>query len=456
MRESPAESGIAGARPRVAIVGFGYVGTILGAYLAGRGFPVTAIESQAEVVRSLDEGRIHIREAGLAETLLPLLKNGSITVTSSHDGVGGAAVIIVTVGTPLGRGATPDLSALTQVTSDIVPYLRKGQLVIAKSTVPPGTTRGLIAPILEQRGLVAGTDFDLAYCPERLSEGNALREVPALPVVVSGINPKSARAAEEFWRSAGLATVLVDSLEAAELVKLADNLWIDLNVALTNELARLCERIGVNALEVIRAANTLHKGSGNVNFLHPGIGVGGSCLTKDPWFFADYAASLDVKVSLPQAGRRVNEAVPSYIVEVIVQELARLKAREPARVAVLGYAFKGATGDTRNTPVRSIITELVQRGLEVGCYDPWVPSDRLREELGSAPATTLEDCVRDASCVFVATNHPEFVGMTPESLRGSSPGCFVYDGWHILESSLFVQAGIDYLSPGKNRRGSLS
>ncbi|MGI0155758.1 MAG: nucleotide sugar dehydrogenase, partial [Thermoplasmata archaeon] len=288
MRDGPAGSA-PGRSPRVAIIGFGYVGTILSTYLATRGVHVVAVESQESVVRALKLGTMHIREAGLAEALLPRIREGSIEITGTIGSVAESNVILVTVGTPLAGGSSPDLSALIRATEDLLPQLHKGQLVIVKSTVPPGTTRRVIAPILERSGLRAGEDFDLAYCPERLSEGNALSEVAALPVVVSGVNPHSTAAADGFWRSVGLTTAPVDSLEAAELVKLADNVWIDLTVAMTNELARVCERMGIDALDVIRAANTLRKGSGHVNYLHPGIGVGGSCLTKDPWFFAAHA-----------------------------------------------------------------------------------------------------------------------------------------------------------------------
>jgi dTDP-alpha-D-glucose dehydrogenase len=442
------------ALPRIAIVGFGYVGTILSAYLARRGFRVTAVETQANVVQSIKEGKLHIRELDLSDALLPLLRNGQIDITSSHESVGSADVIIVTVGTPLGRGTAPDLSALTRVAKDLIPHLRKGQVVIVKSTVPPGTTRKVVGPILERSGLTAGVDFHLSFCPERLAEGNALREIPDLPVVVSGINDESARVAEEFWRTAGLKTSRVGSLEAAELVKLADNVWIDLTVAMTNELARVCEQVGVDALDVIRAANTLKKGSGHVNYLHPGIGVGGSCLTKDPWFFAEFAASVGTEVSLPQAGRRVNESVPAYIAAEISRELTRRGAPDRSKVAVLGYAFKGATGDIRNTPVEPILRQLSQSGRVVALYDPWVLPDYLREKLGSAFEDSLGNCVRNASCVLIATNHPEFVGLHPDFLHEAAPGCFVYDGWHILDPAEFVKAGFDYLSPGKTVRGT--
>jgi dTDP-alpha-D-glucose dehydrogenase len=452
MKKPTRSRGKRGDRGSVAIVGFGYVGTIIGAFLAERGFRVTAVETRPEVVRTLHNGKMHIREAGLSEVLLPLLKNGRISVTTSHEAIQAAQTVIITVGTPLGRGVRPDLSALQQVATDLVPHVRPGQLFIVKSTVPPGTTRNFIGPILEQSGRKAGADFHLAYCPERLSEGNALNEVPRLPVVVSGIDEASIRAAEKFWRSAGLETVRAGSLEAGELVKLADNVWIDLTVALTNELALVCERLGVDAMEVIRAANSLKKGSGYVSFLHPGIGVGGSCLTKDPWFFADFAASLQTEVSLPQAGRRVNENVPARVAHVISEELKRRKAKYPAKVAVLGYAFKGSTGDTRNTPVRSIVAELRDAGCTVGLYDPWVPPDTIQQESGLPPEPTLMDCLKGASCVLLATNHPEFAGMTPARLRGVARDYFVYDGWHIWDSGAFARAGVDYFSPGKNVR----
>ncbi|MHB8351542.1 MAG: nucleotide sugar dehydrogenase [Thermoplasmata archaeon] len=433
----------------VAMVGFGYVGTILGAYLASRGFRVTAIESQPEVVRSLNEGKIHIQEAGLEAALAPLLASGRLTVTGAPEAIRNASTIILTVGTPLGRGIAPDLSALRQAARDIAPHLHDGQLVIVKSTVPPGTTRRVIAPLLEGAGGSAGKSFHLAYCPERLSEGNALKEVPALPVVVSGISESSARAAEAFWEAAGLRTIRVGTLEAGEIVKLADNVWIDVTVALTNELAQVCEALDVDALDVIRAANTLAKGSGHVNYLHPGIGVGGSCLTKDPWFFTDLAASLNREVILPAAGRRVNEAVPARVAVVIAAELGRRGPGPNPRVAVLGFAFKGSTGDTRHTPVRALVGQLAAAGCAVALHDPWIDADRLRAESGLVADPTIEACVKGASCVVIAANHPEFLNLSPDRLGGVAPGCFVYDGWHVLDPAAFVAGGIDYLSPGR-------
>ena len=435
---------------RVAVVGFGYVGTIIGAYLASQGFRVTAIEAREEVVRSIRERRLHIREAGLDEVLLPLIRKGAITATTSRSAVEEADTIIITVGTPLGHGEVPDLSALTEVTGEIAPHLRKGQLVILKSTIPPGTTRKVVAPILERSGLRAGVDFHLAFCPERLAEGNALREVPELPVVVSGISEASAAAAARFWKSAKLATLRVGSLEAAELVKLADNVWIDLTVALTSELAQVCERLDVDVLEVIRGANSLRKGQGHVNYLHPGIGVGGSCLTKDPWFFADLGARLGVDVRLPQAGRQVNERVPSLVAEAIREELHLRDFPVGSKVAVLGYAFKGATGDTRNTPVQPIIENLRSNGFQVSVFDPWVTAEQVQSESGQEPARSLEECVQNAACVLVATNHPEFVGLSAARLNGRAPRAFVYDGWHVLDPEAITKAGIDYRSPGRN------
>lgn len=434
----------------VAVVGFGYVGTIIGAYLASRGFRVNAIEAREEVVRSIREHRLHIREAGLDQVLLPLIENGSITATTSRSEVREADTIIITVGTPLGRGEVADLTALKEVAAELVPHLRRDHLVILKSTIPPGTTRDVVAPIFEKSGLRAGTDFHLAFCPERLAEGNALREVPELPVVVSGITDASAQAAERFWKSSGLSTVRVGSLEAAELVKLADNVWIDLTIALTSELAQVCERLDIDVLDVIRAANSLRKGQGHVNYLHPGIGVGGSCLTKDPWFFADLAARLGLDIRLPQAGRQINEQVPPRVAETICGELRRKGFPTGSKVAVLGYAFKGATGDTRNTPVKPIIEKLRTNGCRVSVYDPWVPTEEIRSASGENPAASLEECVRDAACVFVATNHPEFLGLSPTRFKGSARGSFVYDGWHVLDAGEFVKAGTDYRSPGKN------
>lgn len=437
----------------VAIVGFGYVGTILGVYLARAGFRVVAVESNPDVIATLRAGRSHIREAGLEDHLLPLVRDGSITLSPTPHAVSEARVVILTVGTPLEHGSAPDLSALRRAASDLAPHLRTGQLVIVKSTVPPGTTRSVTAPLLEAGGRRAGRDFGVSYCPERLSEGNAMTEIARLPVVVSGLTESNRAAAADFWRSAGLAVIPVGSLETAELVKLADNVWIDLNIALTNELAAICERLDLDAREVIRAANSLPKGQGHVNFLRPGIGVGGSCLTKDPWFFASLGESLRSEVKLSPEGRRVNAAVPGRVASTILTEMEPQNGKR-RKVAVLGYAFKGSTGDTRNTPVREIVDHLRRAGCDVSVFDPWVSAKRIADECEAETPDTLDDCVRGASCIFVAANHPEFRSLTPAQVRAAGPKCVVYDGWHLLEAEPFAAAGISYFSPGNQVRGT--
>ena len=266
-------------------------------------------------------------------------------------------------------------------------HLRQGQLLVLKSTVPPGTTRDVVLPLLQRSGLVCGEDFGLAFTPERFAEGTALREVRSLPIVVGGMDPASKRDAAEFWhRALGVEVVPLDSPEAAEIVKLADNWWIDLNIALANELAKFCGAHNVDVLDVIAAANTVPKGKGMVNILLPSVGVGGSCLVKDPWMVWHSARRRGVEIHTAPAGRKVNLGMPEYTAQLIIDELLRL-GKDPATstVAVLGAAFKNNTGDLRATPVEGVVTALAKAGATVRVYDPLVDPLQAEALLGVAP-----------------------------------------------------------------------
>jgi len=434
-------------RKHVAIIGFGYVGTVLGVYLAERGFHVTGIDSQPSVIRKIASGEPHLKEPQVSESLSKLISSGALSVTSSYEAISDSGILIVTVGTPIGGQYSPDLTALESCINEIGKFLRKGQLLIAKSTLPPGTTRTVVAAMLQEFGFEPGKDIFLSFCPERLAEGNAMNEIKELPVVVGGINEESAVLAEEFWRSAGLNVIRVSSLEAAELVKLTDNVWIDVNVALANELARVCEAIEVNAMEVIAAANSLPKGRGKVNCLTPGIGVGGSCLTKDPWFLVNFAASKGVEIEIPQIARQVNERVPTVILETLLSIL-RGRGFTPNRtkVAILGYAFKGSTSDTRNTPANPIIRGLIHRGFKVSVFDPWVDPKTIEEECGIKESDSLGSCIDGAQAVVLVANHPEFKwdDISPKLEREA----IVFDGWHSFDPLSVAKGGHDYYSPG--------
>ena len=231
---------VRGMRSGIAVVGFGYIGTVIGAVLADRGWPVTGIDVRQNVVDEINLGKTTVPEPGLNELVSRSVQVGRLEATTDFGAIADNDFIIVTVGTPLGPDYEPIVDDITAAARAVGEHLHRGHIVILKSTVPPDTTENLVRPILEEAsGLRAGVDFGLAFCPERLAEGQAIRELTSIPVVVGAVDERSARACTTLWRYAlGVDSVVVDKPRTAEMVKLADNLWVDLNIALANELAR--------------------------------------------------------------------------------------------------------------------------------------------------------------------------------------------------------------------------
>jgi dTDP-alpha-D-glucose dehydrogenase len=414
-----------------AVIGLGHVGSALAAALAEGGLDVVGIDIDAELVSELDNRYCRYQEPGLPKLLAETLDAGRLRVTTDYSAVPAADVIIVTVGTPVGEGGLLIHTQLSSVCAELAGRIRPGQLVILKSTVLPGMTRGKVVPALERGGLVCGKDFGLAFCPERLSEGAALRELRTLPVVVGGWCSRSADAAAKFWRNGmGVEIIRTSSLESSEMVKLADNWWIDHNIAMANELAKLCSALGIDALEVISAANSLPKGDGSVNILLPSVGVGGSCLTKDPWMAWQAARDRGVELHTIPVARSVNDGMPAYTVELIDDELGKVgKQMNAAKVTVLGLAFKNNTGDLRATPALPVVTALRAKGAEVRVFDPLADPDAVMRMFGLRPATSLQEAAADTDCIAVLARHKEFDAIDFGALRELvAPSCIVFDG----------------------------
>lgn len=440
---------------RVAVVGFGYVGSCVGAVLASKAYDVVGIDTRASIVEGINRGEVGLHEPGLGDLVRQGVADGHLSATHDMAAAADADVVIVTVGTPLGDGS-PDTSQVEAACRDLAGHLRPGQLVMLKSTVPPYTTERVVGPILEAgSGLVAGVDFFLAFCPERLAEGRALHELQELPVVVGGVDDESTRRAAEFWTDAlGLETIPVANARTAELSKLADNWWIDLSIAMGNELALLSERLDVDALEVIAAANSLPKGAHNVNILLPSVGVGGSCLTKDPWFVDHMAKDHGITLRLPAAGRMVNDAMPGHTVDRIEGALADAGlALAGATVAVLGLSFKNNTGDTRFTPAKPVVERLEASGCDLRVYDPLV-TDADRAEITDLPAAAdLESAITGAQCVAFLTGHDEFRRLSITDLAAlTAPGCVIADGrmyFSRAQIRAMTDAGLRFVGIGR-------
>jgi UDP-N-acetyl-D-mannosaminuronic acid dehydrogenase len=414
---------------KVAVVGLGYVGSCIAAALAEQGLDVVGIDTNSQLIDEMTNGHCRFVEPGLAELLDTGIAAGRLRVTTDYTGVHDADVVLITVGTPVREDGSLADEQLHGACQELSRHVHKGQLLVLKSTVPPGTTRGLVLRVLETSGLTGGVDFGLAFTPERLAEGTALHELRTFPIVAGGLDADSARDAAEFWHSAlGVEVIPLDSLEAAEIVKLADNWWIDLNVALGNELAKFSALYGVDVLDVITAANTIPKGNGRVNILLPSVGVGGSCLTKDPWMVWHSAKERGLEILTAPAGRQVNAGMPDYTAGLIVDELTSLgKDPADAKVAVVGLAFKNNTGDLRHTPTRAAVAALERDCAEVTIFDPLVDVDEAEEMFGITPASTLQDAVKNADCIAILALHRELHDIDFADLPVADR-CLVLDG----------------------------
>lgn len=374
--------------------------------------------------------------------------------TSDFSYVKECDVVIVTVGTPLNSDFSPNNDQIILASESIAPYLSNNHVIILKSTVSPKTTSDIVKPIFSK--FLSEESLLLSFCPERLAEGKAIEEFKNFPVIVGGVNDNSTHFASEFWKiSMDLKTITVANSTASELVKLADNLWIDLNIALANEIAMLSDNLGVNAQEVIDAANTLPKGQSSVNILFPGIGVGGYCLTKDPWFVYHLGKKYGLDLKTPQASRNTNEFMPEYSFGRIKDSLlSKGSSISGTKVAVLGVSFKENTGDCRFTPTVPIINLMQTSGMEVKIFDPWVNESEFKKILpNSIVSGSIEEALNGAEVVAFLAGHDEFKDIGVENLaKLCNPDSLIFDGRGMFSDSdkhkLIVQ-GFTFVGVGR-------
>ncbi len=444
---------VRGMRSGIAVVGFGYIGTVIGAVLADRGWPVTGIDVRQDVVDEINLGKTTVPEPGLNDLVSNNVRVGRLRATTDFGALAENDFVIVTVGTPLGPDYEPIVDDIKAAARAVGEQLRTGHVVILKSTVPPDTTEKLVLPILEETsGLRAGVDFGLAFCPERLAEGQAIRELLSIPIVIGAVDERSARACSILWRHAlGMDSIVVDDPRTAEMVKLADNLWIDLNVAIANELAKVCDRLNMDVLQVIDAANSMPKGGHNVNILMPSMGVGGYCLTKDPWFVNHLGESLGLDLAIPRTSRTVNDTMPAYTYGLLKQLLAdQGKAIETSRIAVLGIAFKNNTGDCRLTPTKYVVALLEESGCHLSIHDPWVHGEEAVTVTNIPLTADIESAVEDADALVVLAGHREFHQIPLARLADlTAAGCVFLDGRNSFDPAAVRAAGFIYKGIGR-------
>jgi nucleotide sugar dehydrogenase len=384
------ESAVREGRVTFAVYGLGKMGLPLAAVIADRGGRVIGVDINAEVVKNINLGINHIKEEqGLDELVEVNVREGRLKATTDLVGASKEAdVMIIIVPAFLDESSKPDLSILTSVAKNISKGLEKGDFVIVETTVPPGTTDKVIRPILEESGLKAGLDYGLAHCPERTSSGRAIMDIQgAYPKVVGGLEKKSTEAAEAIYKVVNERGVIpVSSTNTAEMVKIAEGLHRDVNIALANELALISNEKGVDVWEVIEVANT----DPNCNLLEPGAGVGGHCIPVYPWFVINGNGTT----KLIRTAREVNDKMSAYVVNKVTEALkASGKGIKGSNILVTGLVYRPGVKETYNSPSKKVIKELKALGANVFGHDPVLGEEEMVDLLGvESPNGHKIDC----------------------------------------------------------------
>lgn len=385
----------------VAVIGLGYVGLPLAMELAEAGFTVVGYDVSERVVGLLMRGESHIQDVPAAH-VAKHVKSGKFVATTDAAMLKSADTISIAVPTPLAKTRDPDMSYVLSASETIAAQARPGQLIVLESTTYPGTTRELLQPRLEAKGLTVGKDVFLAFSPERVDPGNPKYNTKNTPKVVGGITPACNEVASRFYSSTIDTVVSVSSPEAAELVKLLENTFRSVNIGLVNEMAIVCERLGVDVWEVIDAAAT--KPFGFMKFT-PGPGIGGHCIPLDPHYLAWKMRSLNYKTRFIDLASEINSAMPDFVVEKIAHALNEdRKAVNGSRVLVLGIAYKRDIDDMRESPALDVMRLLEARGASVAYHDPFVASFREDGHEASSVALTKDELAK-ADAVVVVTDH---------------------------------------------------
>ena len=436
----------------VCVLGLGYVGLTLGVAMADAGFHVFGVEIRDQVLDKLSDCEPHFHEPGLREKLRRVIRSGHFRFGKHIPEGIDSTVFIITVGTPLGSNGRTRVEIVEGVSREVASRLKSGDLVIMRSTVKLGTTRRIVAPLLDG----AGVDYDLAFCPERTLEGHALVELRQLPQLVGGFTYSATVRASQIFQFLTPTVVRVSDLETAEMIKLIDNAQRDVAFAYANEVALSCDAVGISAAEVIRAGKL---GYPRTNLPMPGP-VGGPCLEKDSHILAEGLRELGVEPAITLTSRRLNEQQPEMVAKHLATTMAKAGAPPSPVIALLGIAFKGqpATDDLRGTMARPILTALRAHFPQAHYrgYDAVVSGEDIRD-FGVTPCGSVAEALRGAHLGLILNNHPTFGAMPIDDLAAgmARPG-LIYDFWNFFSApDLHFPDGVGYMALGSHGRGIL-
>ncbi|MFC2108290.1 nucleotide sugar dehydrogenase [Candidatus Bipolaricaulota bacterium] len=420
---------------KICVLGLGYIGLPTAAVLATSGLDVVGVDTDSSVLQTLRRGELHIEEPGLRTMVEAASKSGRLSLEEKPEP---ADTFIICVPTPLTTEKTADLSYVVSASEAIVPHLRAGNLVIVESTIPPGTSRDLVAPILEKSGLTVGPghhEILLVHCPERVIPGQVVREIISNDRVIGGTSHTAAERAQELYSRFVEGELHLTDATTAEMVKLIENTFRDVNIALANELARVSEMLGLNAWEIIDLANHHPR----VHLHHPGPGVGGHCLPIDPWFIVEKASG---QAQLIQTARSVNDGQPALVAKLVQETLVGI---DRPRVVLLGEAYKENVDDARESPTRDLVPLLEANGIEVMILDP-------HTRRGSWKAGEIDVACQNADLVVLMCAHSEFLELEAESIGSRMRNRLLLDTRAALNLDTWRASGFSCRLLGNGRR----
>ena len=431
----------------VCIIGLGYVGLTLALSFVDCGIKVFGVDYNKNIISSLKSGKSTISEKNVNSLLSKYMGNNfEVSEEIPEQNIDS---FVISVGTPLDENNSPIMDYVTKSSETVASKLKPNQLVVLRSTVPVGTTRNSVIPILEEKsGLKATKDFEVVFAPERTAEGVAISEMKKNPQIIGGLSEKGVTQASELFKKLTPSIVPVSNLETAEMIKLIDNSYRDVHFAYSNEIALLCEKLNLDARECITKANYQYPRN---SIPTPSPGVGGPCITKDPLILVHVAKQFGYKPDLIIHSRWLNEFIPSHIASKVIKKIGKVgKEIKNAKIFVIGFAFKGnpETSDTRNSSTLILVKELKKQISTIYGYDPLVSSKEL-ETIGVLP-TTIEDGFKNADSVIIMNNHKSYLSLNIKNLiQMTSKPCVFVDCWSMFDNLasekdvIYTGVGID-------------
>jgi nucleotide sugar dehydrogenase len=427
------ESAIQNADLTISVLGLGWMGLPTACLFSEVGAQVIGVDVDFRIVELLNAGHCHINEPGLQSILKKHIGQRLTFTTDVRWAAAQSDIIIIVVPTGVDDLSRPNYAAVEKACKEIGLTMKHGCMVILESTVGPGVTEIMVKNVLETRsGYKAGDDFGLAYSPIRAMAGRVLRDIQTYPKIVGGIDERSADVATTILSSITTGSIIrVSDMKTAEVVKLFENVYRDVNIALASELAVFCEKAGLDFLEIKKAATTQP-----YCHLHvPRIGVGGHCIPYNPYFLVAKAESIGVNLTLVKNARKINDWTPYRVVELIIKGLKDCNKRlKNSKIAVLGVSYRDNVKDTRNSPSLIIIETLTKKGAKVRVYDPFFSAEEIKQ-LGFYGTESVERAIIDVDCILIAVGHEQFKQFQIEALARllKKPACIV-DGWRIFKA----------------------